>query len=90
MHQRNTYRALRLSNQRPRLQVSSSHASFDSITSVALSRLVELEESLRGVHAQQRLVLRDTATLEARLRALHYCGDYERQCQSSKVWDSAS
>jgi hypothetical protein len=41
---------------------------------------VELEESLRGVHARQRLVLRDSATLEARLRALLDCEGNERQC----------
>ena len=61
------------------MQGASSHAPIDSIASVAFSRLVELEESLRGVHARQRLVLRDTATLEARLRALLDCEGYDRK-----------
>ena len=74
LHQRNTYRALRLSYQRPRIQSTSSPASVTSIASYAFSRLVELEESLRGVHALfYRSVLRDTMTLEARLRALLDC-----------------
>ena len=72
------------------MQLASSHASIDSIASVAFSRLVELEESLREVHARQRLVLRDTATLETRLRALLYCEGYDRKKQSSKVRELAS
>jgi hypothetical protein len=54
MLRRNTERALRLSYQRPGTQDSTSPASLTEITSLAFSRLVELEESLRGVHARQR------------------------------------
>ena len=48
---RNTVKALKVSYQRTRTQDSSSPASLTSITSLAFSRLVELEESLRGIHA---------------------------------------
>jgi hypothetical protein len=61
--------------------VASSNTSIDSITSVALSRLVYLEESLRGVHARQRKVLRESATLEVELRGLLDCDGFERKCQ---------
>jgi len=72
------------------MQVASSHTSVNSIASVAFTRLVELEESLRGVHARQRLVLRDSATLDARLRALLDCEGYDRKRQSTKVRELAS
>jgi predicted nucleotidyltransferase len=70
--------------------VASSNTSIDSITSVALSRLVYLEESLRGVHARQRKVLRESATLEVELRGLLDCDGFERKCQSTKMRELAS
>ena len=48
---------------------SSSSSNISLISTISISSLTEIEASLRGVHAQQRSVLRDLKILESRLRS---------------------